>query len=146
MGGFLRVHVVHERAQVGVAGEDGRRLGGVDLGCGELAGLVDAEEAGEEGLLVGGEWFAAVGGGCWVAVGVGGLGGGGGVGSVGGGGGREEACSECLDWWLAWLSLREERPAAMAEWLWNWTWRRHYAVFLFGAFEVFEVFEVRPGR
>lgn len=43
MGGLLVVHVGHEGAEVRVlAGDDGG-LGGVDEGCGELAGLVDSE-------------------------------------------------------------------------------------------------------
>lgn len=39
---LLVVHVAHERAQVRVRPDHGRRLGFVDQGCGELARLVDA--------------------------------------------------------------------------------------------------------
>lgn len=44
--GFLVIHVRHERPEVRVAADKGRRLGCVDEGGGELAGLVDAELVG----------------------------------------------------------------------------------------------------
>lgn len=44
---------------MGVCAEEGRGLGGVDEGCGELACLVDAEGAVEELLLLGAEGAVA---------------------------------------------------------------------------------------
>lgn len=43
MPDFLVVHVPHDGAEVWVGADHGRRLRFVDEGCGELAGLVDAE-------------------------------------------------------------------------------------------------------
>ena len=43
MGSFLVVHVLHQRSEVRLLSDDGRRLRGVYEGCGEFACLVDAE-------------------------------------------------------------------------------------------------------
>lgn len=61
VAGFLRVHVLHQLAEVRVRAEQGRGLVGVDQGGGELARLVDPERGVEEGFLRGGEGFAALG-------------------------------------------------------------------------------------
>lgn len=51
---LLVVHVLHEWPQMGVGAHDRRRLRFVDEGCGQLAGLVDAEGAVQElALLLG---------------------------------------------------------------------------------------------
>ena len=49
VAGFLVVHVFHEGAEVRVGGHEGGRLGSVDEGGGEFAGVVDAEL--EDGVL-----------------------------------------------------------------------------------------------
>jgi hypothetical protein len=81
---FLLVHVLHEGPQVWLAREDRGGLRLVDERCGELAGLVDAQGRGEEGLLGGGEGLEFLGGwGEWLLL------------LLLGGGvwrGREEAC------------------------------------------------------
>lgn len=50
--GFLRVHVVHERAEVRVCTRYGGCLVGVDERCGKLASLIYAEGGVEELLLL----------------------------------------------------------------------------------------------
>lgn len=43
VAGFLSVHMLHHGTEMWVGLHDERGLGGVDEGCGEFAGLVDAE-------------------------------------------------------------------------------------------------------
>jgi hypothetical protein len=52
---FLVVHVLHERAQMGVRAHENGVLGSVDEDGGEFAGLVDAQGGGEEVALLLGE-------------------------------------------------------------------------------------------
>lgn len=40
---FLIVHVLHERSEMGVCADDGRRLGGVDEDGSEFTGVIDSE-------------------------------------------------------------------------------------------------------
>lgn len=56
---FLVVHVFHQRAKVRVRFGYWRRLGGVNEGCGQLAGLIHAEGGVEEFLLRGRERASA---------------------------------------------------------------------------------------
>lgn len=58
MAGFLVVHVLHERAQMGLAIDERGRLGCVDEGGGELARLVDAQRRGKEVALCLGQRLA----------------------------------------------------------------------------------------
>ncbi len=43
MARFLRMHVLHQGTQMGMAAEEGRCLGGVNQGRCKFAGLVDAK-------------------------------------------------------------------------------------------------------
>lgn len=49
--GFLIIHMRHQGTQMRMCICDWRGLRGVDQGCCELAGLVDAQGAGEEIFL-----------------------------------------------------------------------------------------------
>lgn len=62
VAGFLVVHVLHQRTQVGVFFHEQRGLRGVDQDGGEFAGLVYAEGGGEEGALGLGELVDGCGG------------------------------------------------------------------------------------